>query len=83
MGPIVQKYAFGEFWTGVPFGWDLTDNKTLIGFSAWLIAVIANWKKERPVYSIIAAILLLVIYSVPHSMFGSELDYNTGSIGQG
>ncbi len=83
LGPVVQKYAFGEFWTGVPFGWDLTDNKTLIGFIAWLVAVIVNWKKERPVYSIVAAIILLVIYSVPHSMFGSELDYSTGTIGQG
>ena len=30
LGPLVQNYAFGELWTGVPFGWDLTDNKTLI-----------------------------------------------------
>ncbi|MFC2086187.1 hypothetical protein ACFLQ9_00545 [Bacteroidota bacterium] len=83
LGPVVQKYAFGELWTGVPFGWDLTDNKTLIGFVAWIVAVAANWKRERPVYSIIAAILLLIIYSVPHSMFGSELDYSSGVIGQG
>ena len=25
-GPIVQWYAFGDAWTGVPFGIDLTDN---------------------------------------------------------
>jgi len=31
-GPIVQYYAFGQAWTGIPFGWDLTDNKTLIAF---------------------------------------------------
>jgi hypothetical protein len=30
LGPAVQKYAFGSFWTGFPFGIDLTDNKTLI-----------------------------------------------------
>ncbi|MBD3234361.1 MAG: hypothetical protein GF315_11615, partial [candidate division Zixibacteria bacterium] len=29
-GPIVQKFAFNELWTGIPFGIDLTDNKTLI-----------------------------------------------------
>ena len=23
LGPVVQKFAFGEFWTGVPFGFDL------------------------------------------------------------
>ncbi|MCD6347930.1 MAG: hypothetical protein J7L96_10965, partial [Bacteroidales bacterium] len=27
-GPWVQLYAFGDWWTGIPFGWDLTDNKT-------------------------------------------------------
>ena len=31
MGPVIQKYAFGAFWTGWPFGHDLTDNKTLCG----------------------------------------------------
>lgn len=29
LGSIVQKYAFGAYWTGFPFGMDLTDNKTL------------------------------------------------------
>ncbi len=48
LGPIVQKYAFGELWTGIPFGWDLTDNKTLIAFLFWILAVIMNRKKERP-----------------------------------
>jgi hypothetical protein len=83
LGPIVQKFAFGDFWTGVPFGWDLTDNKTLIAVLFWLIAVIMNHKKERPVYIILAAVVLLVIFSIPHSLFGSELDYGTGQVIQG
>lgn len=83
MGPVVQKYAFGEFWTGIPFGWDLTDNKTLIAFIFWILAVAMNIKKPRPVYTIIASIILLLIYSIPHSMFGSELDPETGKIIQG
>jgi len=83
LGPIVQKFAFGEFWTGIPFGWDLTDNKTLVAFIFWIIAVVGNWKKERPILSIIAALVMLIIFSIPHSAFGSELDYSTGTIGQG
>jgi hypothetical protein len=83
LGPIVQKYAFGAFWTGVPFGWDLTDNKTLIAFLFWILAVVMNLKKDRPVYTIVAAVILLFIYSVPHSMFGSELDYSSGQVIQG
>lgn len=80
LGPIVQKYAFGEFWTGFPNGMDLTDNKTLIAWIFFLVAVIANLKKKRPVYAIIAAVILFAIYLIPHSMFGSELDPTTGEI---
>jgi hypothetical protein len=83
LGPIVQYYAFGELWTGVPFGWDLTDNKTLIALLFWILAVVMNRKKERPLYTILAAVVLLLIYSIPHSMFGSELNYNSGQVTQG
>jgi hypothetical protein len=83
LGPVVQKYAFGELWTGIPFGWDLTDNKTLIAFLFWVLAVIMNRKKERPVYTILASIVLLLVYSIPHSLFGSELDYSSGQVVQG
>lgn len=83
LGPIVQKYAFGEFWTGVPFGWDLTDNKTLVAFVFWLIAVLFNLKKERRIFVIIAFLMTLIIFSIPHSMFGSELNHETGKITTG
>lgn len=83
LGPVVQLYAFGELWTGVPFGWDLTDNKTLIAFVFWLIAVLGNLKKDRRYLTIIAAIVILAIYSIPHSMFGSELDRASGVVTQG
>lgn len=83
LGPIVQKFAFGELWTGIPFGWDLTDNKTLIAVFFWLIAVYANWRQEKPWLTILAAFILLLVYSIPHSMFGSELDYSSGEVVQG
>lgn len=83
LGPIVQFFAFGDLWTGVPFGWDLTDNKTLIGLIFWIFAVIMNRKSEKPVYTIIAAVMLLIVFSIPHSLFGSELNYTSGQITQG
>jgi hypothetical protein len=83
LGPWVQLYAFGEAWAGVPFAWDLTDNKTLVAFIFWVLAFFMNRKKERPVYTIIASIIMLVVYSIPHSMFGSQLDPETGEIIQG
>jgi len=83
LGPIVQKYAFGEYWTGFPFGLDLTDNKTLITWVAYLIAILLNWKKDRPYSFLVASILFILINIIPHSAFGSELDPNTGQIIQG
>jgi len=83
LGPIVQKFAFGALWTGIPFGWDLTDNKTLIALMFWILAVIMNRKQERPLYTALAAFVLLLVYSIPHSLFGSELDYTSGQVTQG
>jgi len=82
-GPIIQKFAFGDFWTGWPFGKDLTDNKTLIAVIFWGIAVVLNLRKERRWIVITAAIVLLAVYSIPHSTMGSELDYETGKVKTG
>lgn len=77
LGPIVQYYAFGEFWTGIPFGHDLTDNKVLIGFFGWLLALIALYKFKYPKRWIaFASILMFIIFLIPHSLLGSELDYS-------
>jgi hypothetical protein len=83
LGPIVQNFAFNELWTGIPFGWDLTDNKTLIALIFWILAVAMNRNKERPFYTVLAAIVLLLVFSIPHSLFGSELNYSSGQVTQG
>jgi hypothetical protein len=80
LGPAIQKYAFGALWTGFPFGQDLTDNKILFAFIFWLAAVIGNVKKERYWMVIMAASLYLIINFIPHSLLGSELDYETGEV---
>ncbi len=77
LGPIVQKYAFDAYWTGWPFGTDLTDNKTAVAFIAWILAAVSVYKFKNPRrWVIAAAIITLAIYLIPHSMFGSELDYS-------
>lgn len=76
LGPIVQKYAFGSFWTGWPYGYDLTDNKTLLAFLAWLAAaLLARYRRSIFLGPLIAALVLLAVYVIPHSVLGSELDY--------
>ena len=78
LGPIMQKYAFGEFWTGWPFGHDLTDNKTLVAILAWVGAAIAVRRRHSArTWVIVAAIVTLVIFLIPHSLLGSEFDYGS------
>ncbi|MFP4556984.1 MAG: hypothetical protein ACLFNU_08955 [Bacteroidales bacterium] len=79
-GPVVQKYAFNHYWTGFPFGSDLTDNKTLIMFVIWGVAVAANWKKDYRWLAVLAAVVTLLVYCIPHSLRGSEFDYEAGEV---
>ncbi|MCO6473358.1 MAG: hypothetical protein PHW27_11090 [Melioribacteraceae bacterium] len=77
LGPITQYYAFDAFWTGFPFGTDLTDNKTLVAFIVWIVIYLIYRKSKKPqLWALVGAIITTVIYLIPHSMHGSELDYN-------
>ncbi len=80
LGPIVQKYAFGAFWTGWPFGEDLTDNKTLAMWLGWAVAVWVLARRQAServarVAVVVAAVVMIAVYVVPHSLRGSQLDY--------
>jgi len=83
LGPIVQKFAFGAYWTGWPLGDDLTDTKTLVAACFWIIALIFRNKKTGRALAILASIILLAIYSIPHSTSGSEFNYETGQVETG
>ena len=82
-GPLVQRYAFGVWWSGVPFGWDWTDNKVLVELLAWLVAAglaLAGRQPRRLRAAVLAAALVtLAVYFIPHSVFGSEYDYTRGA----
>lgn len=83
-GPIIQKYAFGDFWTGWPFGGDLTDNKSLVAFIFWFVAfIVVSKNKNNRTWVIIAAIVFLLTYMIPHSVLGSEYDYKEGAVKTG
>lgn len=77
LGPAVQKYAFDAWWTGVPFGWDLTDNKTLAAGVAWAAAM-ASLRSRRwgRTAVLLAAVTTLVVFAIPHSAMGSQLDWS-------
>lgn len=81
LGPIAQWYAFGAFWTGWPFDYDLTDNKVLIMWLVWIAAGAVIWlrapKDERVSRAAVAlaALVMVVVYLIPHSARGTEVDY--------
>jgi hypothetical protein len=76
-GPVTQLYAFGALWTGIPYGYDLTDNKTLIALIGWILAAVMVWKNSNSKrWMVFASVLMLLVYMIPHSVLGSELDYS-------
>lgn len=76
LGPILQKYAFGEYWTGWPMGHDLTDNKTAFAAIFWFIALFVQIKnRANKKWAAIASFVLLLTYLIPHSVLGSEIDF--------
>lgn len=83
LGPVVQKFAFDAFWTGWPYGTDLTDNKTLLAVLAWSPATVAALLGRRTRLAVALGWLVMMgVFLIPHSLHGSELDWSaeTGSI---
>jgi hypothetical protein len=76
LGPVVQKFAFDAYWTGWPFGTDLTDNKTLIAVLAWLPATILALRGSRTRVAVIVGwVVMMGVFLIPHSLYGSEIDW--------
>ena len=80
-GPLVQHAAFGPWWTGFPYGTDLTDNKTLISFLFFLAALATlKWKYNKWIVSL-AVLVMIAVFTIPHSAYGSEYDYEKQKLG--
>jgi hypothetical protein len=78
LGPLVQYYAFGALWTGFPLGGDLTDSKILFAVLVWLGAFFLRARSRW--WTLAATILMIAVYLIPHSLLGSELNYQTGKV---
>lgn len=81
LGPWMQFQAFGEWWTGVPFGFDLTDNKTLIAIVAWAVAA---WRvragNSGRLEVAIAALVTLIVFAIPHSAWGTQINWDDAGV---
>jgi len=81
-GFMMNNYAFGTIWEGVPFGTDATDNKTQLLFVYLLFIVLAGLgsltrgkfgknifsSKTLGVLGSVGFFLMLAIYLIPHSI---------------
>ncbi len=78
LGPMVQHHAFGAYWTGWPYGTDLTDNKTAIAFLAWLPASILALRGRRMGPAVLAGwVVMMGVFLIPHSLRGSQIDWDS------
>ena len=81
LGMAVAYQAFGVAWGGIPYGWDITDNKTLITFLFWLVAVLAGLRGLRhggpakadnhlryAMLVMLCVVVTLSVYLIPHSL---------------
>jgi hypothetical protein len=71
IGIAMNHYAFGVLWEAFPFGGDVTDNKTQVALLLWGIAALAltfRKGKRSGVMAVIAAVLVLGIFLIPHSL---------------
>jgi hypothetical protein len=78
LGPLTLRYAFDVWWEGIPLGFDLTDNKTLIAGLTWAWAALRMRGGQAARGAILtAAVVTLAIFAIPHSVLGSEIDWKT------
>jgi len=73
IGWIIEKQVLGNYWEGIPFGWDITDSKTLIILVLWLVFIILKWrgKISSRLYArwvIISTIITIGLFLLPHSI---------------
>jgi hypothetical protein len=70
VGFAMNYFAFNVIWEAFPFGGDVTDNKTQIALVLWALAALGlSYKKNRRsgVFAVLAGLLVLAIFLIPHS----------------
>jgi len=68
--PLMHKYALNQWWTCFPNSWEAGDNKLLIALMVWLVTAYFNLKKNRRGLVVIASIISIFMFSVPHGFPG-------------
>ena len=79
LGYYVAYLAFGVGWGGIPFGWDITDNKTVLLFVFWLVTLIlarrglkgesmAISENTYLILTVVSLAVTIFTFMIPHSI---------------
>lgn len=70
-GIAMNWYAFHVLWEAVPFGDDITDNKTQVALVFWGLASIVLTRRpgrHSGLFALAAGLLVVAMYLIPHSL---------------
>ncbi|MBL7191832.1 hypothetical protein ISS30_09050 [bacterium] len=72
IGWVIEKQVLGNYWEGIPFGWDITDSKTLFIFLYWIIFIILRRtgkiaERGFALSAVIGVIFTVIMFLIPHS----------------
>jgi hypothetical protein len=81
LGILLEHQVYGTYWTGIPFGRDITDSKSLVIFIYWLVmlyllrgSALSNDPRKDLIgapavrwVAVIGVVLSMALYLVPHS----------------
>lgn len=73
IGWVIEKQVLGNYWEGIPFGWDITDSKTLIILILWLVFIILQRTGKITIktfarWVIVNTIITVLLFLIPHSL---------------
>lgn len=73
LGWLIEKQVLGNYWEGIPFGWDITDSKTLFIFIFWVIPLVLWWRKKIgekgfAKWALAGALFTIAMFLIPHSL---------------
>ena len=73
IGWVIEKQVLGNYWEGIPFGWDITDNKTLLILLLWLVFIILKRTDKISLKGFARSIIIntcitIILFLIPHSL---------------
>ncbi len=72
--PLMHKYSLNQWWTALPQSWELGDNKLFLSLIVWIVAAYFTVKKGWAGWIVLASLISVFLFSVPHGFPGKQQD---------